>query len=278
MDEKDVYRALLGAQEKGLSAALCTVIRTQGSLPRHAGSKMLVYPDGRIVGTVGGGAMESRVIAEAKAALGDGTTRLVSYTLNNLQDGDPGVCGGTVEIFIEPIATPPTLVVIGVGHVGKALAEAGKWAGFRVIVSDDRAEFCNPTVLPGMDGYVVAAGAAVAAQIPLNQNTYVAAVTRGLPLDVSLLPPLLKADLAYLGVIGSRRRWALTAKALEDQGFSSEQLARVHAPIGLELDAETPQEIAISILAEIIMVRRGGTGAPMRWLGKLDTVADGDTD
>jgi xanthine dehydrogenase accessory factor len=275
MDEKDIYRALLDAQEKGRIAALATVIRTQGSLPRHAGSKMLVYQDGRIVGTVGGGAMESRVIEDAKAAMADGQTRISSYTLNDLQEGDPGVCGGTVEIFVEPLFTAPTLIVIGCGHVGKAVAELGKWLNYRVIVSDDRVEFCNPEYIPNMDGYLVAKSSEIAGKLTLGPLTFVACVTRGLPVDLDLFPPLLQAlseaRVPYVGLIGSRRRWSLTAKALEERGFTSEELARVHAPIGLELNAETPQEIAVSILAEITMIRRGGTGQSMQWMGKVES-------
>jgi xanthine dehydrogenase accessory factor len=264
MDEKDVYRAILEAQEKGLPAALATVIRTQGSMPRHVGSKMLIWPDGRIVGTVGGGAMESRIIAEAQTAINDGQSRIRTYTLNSLQDGDPGICGGNADIFIEPLLTAPILVVIGCGHVGKALAVLGKTLNYRVIVSDDRADYCNPAHIPGMDAYLVVAPVEVPDQIPLGPHTYVAAVTRGLPVDVALIPALLKTNVPYIGLIGSRRRWALTIKALEDQGITTEQLARVHAPIGLEINAETPEEIAVSILAEMIMIRRGGTGQPMR--------------
>jgi xanthine dehydrogenase accessory factor len=278
MDEKDIFRALVEAQDKGFSVALCTVIRTQGSLPRHAGSKMLVYPDGHIIGTVGGGGMEARVIADAQTALREGTPRTVSYTLTDLKNGDPGVCGGTLDIFVEPIGTLPTLVVIGCGHVGKALAELGKWTGFRVVVVDDRPDFCNPTYIPGMDGYLVTPSGSTAEQIPTGPNVYVATVTRGVPIDTNLLPPLLRANLGYLGVIGSRRRWALTIKALEDQGITRDLIARIHAPIGLELNAETPQEIALSILAEIVMIRRGGTGAPMRWMGTLDSSLAGRND
>ncbi len=270
MEEKDVFRALLEAEEKSLQAALVTVIRTTGSLPRHAGSKMLVWADGRIVGTVGGGAMEARVIQNALAALADGQTRIVSYTLNDLKDGDPGICGGTVELFVEPLSVLPTLVVIGCGHVGKALAELGKWMDYRVIVSDDRAEFCNPQFIPNMDGYVLAAPAEAAKQIALGPQTYVAAVTRGMPIDLELFPPLLAADIPYLGLIGSRRRWALTWKALLERGFGEEQLRKVRSPIGLELNAETPKEIAISIMAEITMLRRGGTGQPMQFAGAVE--------
>jgi len=268
MDEKDVYRALLEAQEKGLMAALATVIRTQGSMPRHAGSKMLIYPDGRFVGTIGGGMLESRIIADAQAAMADGQTRIVSYTLNNIKDGDPGVCGGSGDIFIEPVVASPTLVVIGCGHVGKALAELGKWMGFRVVVSDDRPEFCNPQFIPNMDEYILAKPSKVAERISVNPQTYVACTTRGVPVDLEMFPTLLNVNIPYIGVIGSRRRWALTVKALEERGFKQEQLAHIHAPIGLEIGAETPQEIAVSIMAEIIMARRGGNGQPMQWLGK----------
>jgi xanthine dehydrogenase accessory factor len=270
MDEKDVFRALLEAREKGLPVALATIIRTQGSMPRHAGSKMVVYPDGRIVGTVGGGAMEARVIQAAQQALLSGQTSLSSYRLNDLADGDPGVCGGTAEIFVEPILARPTMIVIGCGHTGKSLAELAKWLDFRVIVSDDRAEICNPTAIPNMDGYLVASSAEVAEKLPLGPHTYVAAVTRGMAVDLELFPALLAADLPYLGVIGSRRRWALTIKELEARGMTRNKLERVHAPIGLELNAETPQEIAVSIMAEIIMIRRGGTGVPMQWMGPAE--------
>jgi xanthine dehydrogenase accessory factor len=265
-DTRAVYEAILEAQKTGEPAALATVIAVSGSVPRHVGSKMLVRADGSFVGTVGGGAMESRVIAEALLTLADGQARRPTYTLNDIGAGDPGVCGGTLEVFIEPVAVPPTLLVIGAGHVGKALAEMGKWMGFRVIINDDRPEFCNADYLPGMDGYVVSAPADVTAHVKLHGQTYIAAVTRGLPVDLHLIPALLATDVPYIGVIGSRRRWSLTVKALREQGVSDEALRRVRAPIGLELQAETPKEIALSIMAEIIMIRRGGTGKPMQWM------------
>ena len=269
-DHREVYEALAQAQRDGIPVALATIIETQGSIPRHAGSKMVVREDGTVVGTVGGGTMESWVVKEALAALDDGQARTKTYTLNSVQAGDPGICGGTARIFIEAVGTTPALVIVGGGHVGKALAELGKWSGYRVILSDDRPEYCNPEYLPGMDEYMVCKPAEIAEHIKLNRQTYVAAVTRGLPIDVHLIPALLATDIPYIGLIGSRRRWALTAKTLrEEHGMTDEQLQRVRAPIGLELQAETPKEIAVSILAEIIMVRRGGTGQPMQWLGKV---------
>ncbi|MBK8134374.1 MAG: XdhC family protein [Chloroflexi bacterium] len=263
-----IFRALADAQDSAESLALVTVISTQGSMPRHAGSRMLVRLDGSTLGTIGGGAMEARVIEEALSSLDDGQTRLRSYTLNDLDAGDAGICGGTAEMFIEPVLTAPKLLIVGGGHVGKALAELALWAGFRVLLSDDREVYCNPTYVPGLAGYIVCKPSEVVAQVAITSNTYVAAVTRGLPVDLSLIPALLQSDAAYIGVIGSRRRWAITAKALTEQGgVSPEQLARIRVPIGLELEAETPKEIAVSILAEIIMLRRGGSGRPMSETG-----------
>lgn len=269
-DTREVYEAILVAQTSGEPAALATIIAVQGSVPRHEGSKLMIRPDGSFVGTVGGGKLEATVIAEAQQVISSGKTRMLSYTLNDISEGDPGVCGGTVQVFIEPVAVPPTLLVIGGGHVGKALAELGKWTGFRVILSDDREAFCNPDYLPGMDGYIVCKPAEIGDHIDIHANTYVAAVTRGLPVDIHLIPALLETSAPYIGLIGSRRRWALTIKALrEDKQIQAEALARVHAPIGLELRAETPKEIAISIMAEIIMIRRGGSGQPMQWMGEV---------
>jgi xanthine dehydrogenase accessory factor len=266
-EARAVYEALRKAAEESIPSALATVIQTQGSMPRHAGSKMLVYEDGQIVGTIGGGAMESQVIAAAKEVIGTGQARTESYTLNSLEAGDPGICGGTALIFIEAVAIAPTLLVIGGGHVGKALAELAKWMGYRVVLSDDRAEFCNESYVAGLDEYIVCKPSEITEKVVINKQTHVAAVTRGLPVDESLLPALLKTDAAFIGFIGSRRRWAITAKKL---GLSEIDLKRIHAPIGLELEAETPKEIALSIMAEITMLRRGGTGQPMQWLGNLN--------
>lgn len=264
-EDRAVLEALLAAQDCGELVAMATVVRVQGSVPRHAGSKMLIRTDGSIVGTVGGGGMESRVVQEGLAAIKDGETRLLSYSLNDIQDGDPGICGGTLQIFVEPVGASPTLLVIGGGHVGKALCELGKWAGWRVVLNDDREAFCNPEYVSGLDGYIISRPSEISQHIEITGRTYVAAVTRGLPIDRDLIPALLQTPAAYIGVIGSQRRWALTEKALKEElGVSDEALKRVYAPIGLELQAETPQEIAVSILAQITMLRRGGDGLAMR--------------
>ncbi len=258
-----IYRALAELEEKNQSAALCTVVRSRGSTPRHSASKMLVYPDGSIIGTIGGGEMESRVIGEALATIGDGEPRLLEYSMIDPSRGDPGVCGGQVEIFVEPIQPKPLLVVVGGGHVGKAVAHLAHWLGFRVAVSDDRPEFCTPEAVPDADDFYPVPLEKLPEHLTITPWTYLVLTTRGVNIDVPGLPSLLVSPAAYIGVIGSQRRWTTARKQLREAGISEEQLARVRSPVGLELNAETPEEIAVSIMAEIIMLRNGGDGRVM---------------
>ncbi len=259
-----IYRLVTEIQEREESAALCTIVKATGSTPRHAGSKMLVYEDGSFTGSVGGGELEHRVLDEAKLALSDGKPRTLSYNMVDPARGDPGVCGGQVEVFVEPILPPEKVIVIGGGHVGKAVARLAKWMGFRVAVSDDRAEFCTPELNPDADEFYPVLMADLPKQVKINPQTYLVLTTRGSATDVPGLPALLATRAAYIGVIGSRRRWLTTINGLKEQGLSEEQIARVHCPIGLELRAETPEEIAVSIMAEIIMLKHGGDGKMMK--------------
>jgi len=263
-----LFKALAEVEERNLAAALCTIVRSSGSTPRHATSKMLVYPDGSIVGTVGGGEMENRVIAEALNSIQDGQPRLLQYNMSDPQRGDPGVCGGQLEIFVEPIIPKPTLVVIGTGHVGKAVAQLAHWLGFRVVVSDDRPEFCTPQAVPDADVYCPVPMQELPNQVEITPWTYLVLTTRGVNLDVVGLPALLETPAGYIGVIGSRRRWATARQQLANSGVPEEKLARVRSPIGLELNAETPEEIALSIMAEVVMLRNGGNGAVMQAKGE----------
>lgn len=261
---KSVFQALAELETDNRAGALCMLVRSQGSTPRHTGSKMLVYPDGAIVGTVGGGELENRVIQEAKEAITDGLPRLLQYNMTDPGRGDPGVCGGQVEVYVEPVLPKPTLVVIGSGHVGKAVVHLARWLDFRVVVNDDRPEFAAPQSTPGADVYLPCPMAELPEQLEITPWTYLVLTTRGANVDIQGLPVLLDTPAAYIGVIGSQRRWATARKQMIDKGVSAEKLQRVCSPIGLELNAETPEEIAVSILAEIIMLRNGGSGAPMR--------------
>jgi xanthine dehydrogenase accessory factor len=258
-----VYRALAKLEEENGAGALCTLIRSQGSTPRHSGSKMLVYPDGSILGTVGGGEVENRVIEEAIQSIRDGKPRLLEYNMSDPERGDPGVCGGQMEVFVEPIQSKPTLVVVGAGHVGKALVHLAHWLGFRVVINDDRPEFCTPEAVPDGDEYLPAPLAELPQRLKITPWTYLALTTRGVNIDVQGLPALLETQAAYIGVIGSQRRWSVARKQLSEMGVSEEKLNQVRSPIGLELNAETPEEIAVSIMAEIIMLRQGGDGRAM---------------
>jgi xanthine dehydrogenase accessory factor len=259
-----IYEQIAQIQKHGESAALCTITSAQGSTPRHIGSKMLVFENGSFTGTIGGGEMEHRVLDEAMIAMAEGKPALLKYNMTDPARGDPGVCGGQVEIFVEPIRPPEKVIVVGGGHVGKAVAHLAKWLGFHVAVSDDRVEFCTPEMNPDADEFFPVPMQELPKRININRQTYLILTTRGSSVDVLGLPALLAGKAGYIGVIGSRRRWATTVKGLKEHGVSEEQIARIHSPMGLELNAETPEEIAVSILAEMIMLRQGGNGKQMK--------------
>ncbi len=258
-----LYRRISELEGRGEQAALATVIRTQGSVPRHAGSKMIVYANGTAEGTIGGGEMESRVIQVGIEAIEEGSTKLLHYDFRDPSEGDVGVCGGEMEVFVEPIKIPPKLVVVGAGHVGQSLVHLGHWLGYHVVACDDREEFASKTYIPEADEVIHCELKQLSEHIEVHANTFIVFTTRGVDIDVEALPALLKSPAAYIGVIGSRRRWETTANALRESGVAEESIRNVTSPMGLEINAETPEEIAVSIFAEIIKVQKGGTGRSM---------------
>jgi xanthine dehydrogenase accessory factor len=260
----NLFKIIAELTERGETAALCTIVQSKGSTPRRAGSKMLVFESGEFTGTVGGGELEHRVLDEAMIAMAEGKPSLLEYSMTDPKRGDPGVCGGQLEVYVEPIMPPEKIVVIGGGHVGKAVAHLAKWLGYQVAISDDRVEFCTPEMNPDADEFFPVAMEDLPKHLKLNRQTYLILTTRGSVVDVFGLPPLLESKAAYIGVIGSRRRWAETVKGLKEKGVSDEAIKRVHSPMGLELNAETPEEIAVSIMAEIIMLSSGGDGKQMK--------------
>jgi len=251
-----IFDDLVKLEKSGEPGALCTIIFAQGSTPRREGSKMLVYQDGHFTGTIGGGEMEHRVIKEAIESLAVGKSRLVSYSMVNPECGDPGVCGGKLQIFIEPILPKKILLIVGGGHVGRAVAHLGNWLGFRVVICDDRPEVSNPDTIPDADQFFYDPLLAIQHEIEVTPRTYFVLTTRSVDVDVDVLPAILQSDASYVGVIGSKRRWSTTKNRLIELGISPENIDRVHSPIGLNLHAETPEEIAVSIMAEIIMVNK----------------------
>ena len=258
----ELLRALTSAVDAGRAAALVTVIATTRSVPRHAGAKLLVISvteTGRTVstiGTIGGGEMEARCITEAIAAIGDGKSRTLTYELLDAANGDPGVCGGTVELFVEPFLPTPTVYVIGCGHVGAAVVNLAKWMGYRVVATDDRVALATQANLPGADAVFAGAFAAALEYEPIGAHTSVVVVTRNMAVDLELLPLVLETPARFIGVMGSARRWATTAAALSERGVSPDALERVHSPIGININAETPEEIAVSIMAAVVNDRR----------------------
>ena len=259
-----MYKTIADLISKGGSAALCTIIASSGSAPRHEGTKMLVYPDGSFIGTVGGGEIENRVRQEALEVIQSQHGRVLKYSMVDPKRGDPGTCGGTVEVYIEPVLPKEKVIVVGGGHVGKAVAHLAKWLGFFVAVSDDRLEFCTPEANPDADEFLPVAMKDLASTTNITSSTYLVLTTRGSNVDVAGLAPLLATEPAFIGIIGSKKRWETTKRALLDQGVPKEKLDKVFSPMGLELNAETPEEIAVSIMAEIIMLRNGGTGKTMK--------------
>jgi len=253
-----VLRELLTAVESGDSVVLATVVDTSRSVPRHAGTKMLVRADGSTSGTIGGGELEARVRQEAAAALADGRPRLVRYDLVDPVQGDPGVCGGEVHLYLEPYMPPATIFVIGCGHIGSAVVELAHWMGFRVVVFDDRPELVADAAVPLADVRLSGDFATALQVAPISDQTHVVVVTRNMGVDLELLPHLLGSGARSIGVMGSTRRWATTRAELANRGVAVAQLDAVSSPIGLDLHAETPQEIAVSILAEIVAMRRAG--------------------
>jgi len=251
---------LRGLLSEGRSVVLATVIATTRSVPRHTGAKMLIVDDGRQIGSIGGGEMESRVLEEAAGCLADRNPRILDYQLLDPNAGDPGVCGGEVTIYLEPHMPPPTLLVIGCGHVGRAVVNLASWLGFHVVANDDRIDVARELAdgLPSHSGVQVLPGtlAEVLGGLRLTDNDYGVVVTRNVEVDIQNLPHLLATDVGRVGVMGSRRRWDTTKKSLLDAGVSEADLERVTSPIGMDIGAETPEEIAVSILAQVVDHRR----------------------
>jgi xanthine dehydrogenase accessory factor len=253
-----ILAELLNAIDNRQAVALATVVETNRSVPRRAGSKMLVYADSTTSGTIGGGEMEARVVGEALAALTSGKPSQLSYQLVDAAAGDPGVCGGDVQIFVEPHMPQATVYVIGIGHVGHAVVELARWLGYRVVAWDDRADLAA-TADASISDVEVRTGTIVDALVasPIDEHTMVVMTTRNVGLGVEILPPLLASSASFIGIMGSKRRWDITRQKLADAGEAEDKLSRVKSPIGLDIKAETPTEIAVSIMAEVIQHSTG---------------------
>jgi xanthine dehydrogenase accessory factor len=255
---EEVMAAANEALARGETVALVTIVRAQGSTPQRVGAKMLVYADGRTVGTIGGGCYESEAFWKARDAIASGKHALVRFDLNDDIAGESGlICGGQMDVFIEPLSASPHLYIAGGGHVSLQLARAAANVGFRIHVVDDREKYANAERFPDADEIAVDSIPEWLERTTFAQPAYVAIVTRGHQHDLSALRAVATRDLRYIGLIGSRAKVARIYDALREEGLPPDALRRVHAPIGLDLGAVTPAEIAVSIVAELVAVRHG---------------------
>ena len=267
----DVLDAMREALAHGESIALITIVSARGSTPQRVGAKMLVHADGRTLGTIGGGCYESDAFGRAREALRTRKPSFVHYDLTDDVAEETGlICGGQMDVFIDVIEPPPTLYIVGAGHVGHQLGRLAPAAGFAVHIVDDRQKFANRDRFPEAQGVHVADIGDWLANATLPQSAYVVVVTRGHRHDFDALRSLAGRDCRYIGVIGSRAKIARVVDLLVHDGVSPDWLRTIHAPIGVDIGAVTPEEIAVSILAELIAVRRGREGAAvpvgsMRW-------------
>ena len=262
MRNEDVFEAVADALRRGEPAALVTIIRAQGSTPQRVGAKMLVFPDGRIVGTIGGGCYENEAFWKARNAIETRQPVIAKYELADDLAEDSGlICGGQMEVYIEPLEPAPALYLVGAGHVSYHLAQAAHTVGFKLHVIDDREKVANTERFPDAEEIVVDAIPEWLTQAELPAHAFAVILTRGHRHDLDALRALAPKELRYLGLIGSRAKVARIYEALEADGITPEQLRKVHAPVGLDLGAVTPQEIAVSILAEMIGVKYGKVDA-----------------
>lgn len=253
----DVYDALIAERDAGHACALATIVNVQGSIPSHASAKMLVREDGSIAGTVGGGPVEAEVILAAREAIAEDKPRMAAFALRENPKLDTGmVCGGSLDIFIEPIVPAPVLHLFGAGHVGVLLARAARFAGMRTVIVDDRAAFANAERFP--DSLAIHAGsfdASMAALRP-NRRSMIFIATRCHGIDAEVLRWALGTGAGYIGMIGSQRKVLTIFDRLRGEGFDDAAFERVHAPVGLDIGARTPEEIAVSVVAELVAWRR----------------------
>jgi len=263
---EDIFQEIVRIRSEGHRAALATVISAKGSTPRETGSKMLIRIDGTILGSIGGGTLEARVCKEAVTVISESRSTVLRFDLTGNEVAEEGmICGGNMEVFVEPILPEPRLFIFGAGHISLFLAKMGKMVGFKVMVIDDRPEFANRERFPEADEVIAHNFPLAFQQVTTNSASYITIVTRGHLHDEAVLEWAVKTDAAYIGMIGSRKKNQTIFSHLEARGIPEKRLKEVHAPIGLNINAKTPEEIAVSIVAEIIKARRQGDHTVKTW-------------
>jgi xanthine dehydrogenase accessory factor len=260
LDMADLYQEIVRLRNEGQNGALAIVVNASAASPGRTTFKMLVYPDGRILGTVGGGKLEASVMEEALKTIRDGQPRMCHFELKEEDRRGIGVlCGGEADVYIEPVGAPPSLYLFGGGHIGQSIGAKIEDLDFRLVVVDDREQFANRERFPCADEVRALDYLRAVAEIEYRPTDYVVIVTKGHSADEVVLADALKKSPqpAYIGMIGSKAKVAKVLQHLRTAGIPEERLRSVHAPIGLDIGGEKPGEIAISILAQIIAHRHG---------------------
>jgi len=254
----DVYEELVRLRRLGQKCALATIVEARGSIPSYEAAKLLVREDGSITGTIGGGCVEAEVWNAAREALETGQPRRLTFNLGQDAAYDNGlICGGQLEVFIEPVLPQPRAIIFGAGHISKGLAKIASLAGFGVSVVDDRESFANRERFPEADEVLSGEYEQVFDRLQVTESCYLIIVTRGHRDDMRVLRWAAVTPARYVAMIGSKRKVISVLKELEKEGVPRQALERIYAPMGLEIGAVTPEEIAVSVVAEMIAVRRG---------------------
>jgi len=252
-----IYEEIVKLQREGHKGAVATIVNVRGSIPSFKSAKMLVRDDGTIAGTIGGGCVEAEVWQAAKEVIASERPRTLTFDLNQDPKYDTGlVCGGTLDIFIEPILPPPVLYIFGAGHVGYELYKAAGNAGFDVIVADDRDAYANIERFPDAKQVIAEDYDETLASLSPGDSSYIVIVTRGHHDDMRVLRWAVQTPARYIGMVGSRRKAITIFQELTREGLKPELFERVHSPVGLDIGAITPEEIAVAIVAELIGMRR----------------------
>jgi len=273
----EIYEEIVKLQREGRRGAVATIVNARGSIPSFRSAKMLVRDDGSIAGTVGGGCVEAEVWQTAREVIASEKPRSLTFDLNEDPKYDTGlVCGGTLEIFIEPVLPAPLLYLFGAGHVALELFKAAKSAGFDVIVADDRDTYANADRFPGARQILARDYDAAMAELAPLESAFIVIATRGHRDDMRVLRWAVQTPARYIGMIGSRRKAVTVVRELTAEGLRPELFQQVHSPIGLDIGAVTPEEIAVSIVAELIGVRRHAQRAlpHMSFIGNRQGGAD----
>lgn len=253
----DIYEELVRARSQGERVALATIIVRKGSTPRKDAAKMLIYEDGRQLGTIGGGCSEAEVCREALAVIRSEKAKLLAFDLTDENAEESTLlCGGTMEVYLEPVLPDPALVVFGGGHIGQSLAAIASMLGFKLTVADDRIKYANSERFPNAQAIVSGAWDEIFRKIFVNSSSYIVIATRGHQYDLGCLHFALTTPARYIGLLGSRRKTKILLETLQKEGVDPSDFDRVYAPVGIEIGSETPEEIAVSIAAELVAVRK----------------------